>query len=48
MNMDLKDYQKFDESARDMEEPIKGCLTTVAFFVAAIIICSIISLCSHG
>lgn len=40
--MDLKELQKYDESARDMYEPISGCLNRVIGFMVAVFICAVI------
>jgi hypothetical protein len=46
--MNFDELKRNDESAREIDKAISGCLMMVGFFLAAIIMCVIINMCSHG
>lgn len=46
--MNLNEYKKYDESARDLEESVRGRLVLFGYFCLAVVICLTISVCSHG
>lgn len=46
--MNFDELKRNDESAREIDKALSGCLVMIGFFILALLICVALNMCSHG